>query len=77
MVSLHEVSRASGWWQQLHQNVYQSGEKWSLLKVVRCFSRVLKVTISGSSSNSSIGMENNDELYGFSAVIVKLVDSLI
>ena len=63
--------------QPLHQHVYQSAEKWSLLEVLRCLSRVLKVTIAGPSSNSSIGMENNDELYGFSAVKVKLVDSLI
>ena len=27
--------------------------------------------------NSSLGMENNGELYGFSVVKVKLVDSLI
>ena len=50
---------------------------WSLLKVFRCFSRVMKVTIAGPSSNSSIGMENDNELYGFSVVKVKLVDSLI
>ena len=61
----------------LHQHVYQSEGKWSLLKVLRCFSRVFRVTIAGPSSNSSIGMENNDELYGFSAGKVKLVDSLI
>ena len=46
-------------------------------KVLRYFSRVLKVTIAGPSSNSLIGMENNDELYGLSAVKVKLVDSSI
>ena len=40
------------------------------------FCEFVKVTIAGPSSNSSIGMENN-ELYGISAVKVKLVDSLI
>ena len=47
----------------------------SLLEFLHCFSRVLKVTIAGS--NPSIGMENNDELYGVSAVKVKLVASLM
>ena len=52
----------------------QSGFEWKLF-VVYC--EFLKVTIAGPSSNSSIGMENNNELYGISAVKVKLVDSLI
>ena len=41
------------------------------------FREFLKVTIAGPSSNSSIGMENNNQLYGLSAVKVKLVDCLI
>ena len=42
------------------------------------FHAFLKVSIAGPSSKSSIGMENNNELYhGFSAVKVKLVGSLI
>ena len=57
--------------------VYQSGGKLSFLEGLRCFWRVLKNLIAGPSSNSSIGMENNDELYGFCAVKVKFVDSLI
>ena len=44
---------------------------------VAVFREFLKVTIAGPSSNSSIGMENNNKLYGISAVKVKLVDSLI
>ena len=53
------------------------GGKLSFLEGLRCFWRVLKNLIAGPSSNSSIGMENNDELYGFCAVKVKFVDSLI
>ena len=48
-----------------------------LLKFFVVFCEFLKGTIAGPSSNSSIGMENNNELYGFSAVKLKLVDSLI
>ena len=50
-------------------------EKLSLLGVVRCFWRVLENTIV-TKFNSSLGW-NTTELYGFSAVKVKLVDSLI
>ena len=52
-------------------------EKWSLLGVVRCFWRVLENDDCRTKFNSSLGMEYNGELYGFSAVKVKLVDSLI
>ena len=52
-------------------------EKWSLVGVVRCFRRVLKNCDCRTKFNSSVGMEYNGELYGFSAVKVKLVDSLI
>ena len=52
-------------------------EKLSLLGVVRCFWRVLENYDCRTKFNSSLGMEYNGELYGFSAVKVKLVDSLI
>ena len=52
-------------------------EKWSLIGVVRCFWRVLENYDCRTKFNSSLGMEYNGKLYGFSAVIVKLVDSLI
>ena len=52
-------------------------EKWSLLGVVRCFWRVLENYDCRTKFNSSLGMEYNGELYRFSAVKVKLVDSLI
>ena len=45
---------------------------------VCCFySRVLESYDCRTKFNSSLGMEYNGELYGFSAVKVKLVDSLI
>ena len=52
-------------------------EKWSLLRVVRCFWRVLENYDCRTKFNSSLGMEHNGELYGFSAMKVKLVDSFI
>ena len=52
-------------------------EKWSLLGVVRCFWRVLENYDCRTKFNSSLGMVYNGKLYGFSAVKVKLVDSLI
>ena len=52
-------------------------EKWSLIAVVRCFWRVLENCDCRTKFNSSLGMEYNGGLYGFSAVKVKLVDSLI
>ena len=61
-----------------YSSIFTSQKKcgvYSKLSVV--FREFLKVTIAGPSSNSSIGMENNNELYGFSAVKVKLVDCLI
>ena len=59
------------------QHVYQSEEKLSLIEVVRCFPRVLENYDCRTKFNSSLGMEYNGKLYGFSAVKVKLVDSLI
>ena len=53
------------------------GRKWSLLEAVRCFWRVLENYDCRTKFNSSLGMEYNGKLYGFSAVKVKLVDSLI
>ena len=55
----------------------KSEEKWSLLGVVRCFWRGLKNCDCRTKLNSSVGMEYNGELHGFSAVKVRLVDSLI
>ena len=52
-------------------------EKWSLVGVVRCFWRVLENYDCRTKFKSSLGMEYNGKLYGFSAVKVKLVDSLI
>ena len=52
-------------------------EKLSLLRVVRCLWRVLENYDCRTKFNLSLGMEYNGELYGFSAVKVKLVDSLI
>ena len=55
----------------------KSEEKWNLLGVVRCFRRVFENYDCRTKFNSSLGMEYKGELYGFSAVKVKLVDSLI
>ena len=52
-------------------------ETWSLVGVVRCFWRVLENYDCRTKFKSSLGMEYNGKLYGFSAVKVKLVDSLI
>ena len=52
-------------------------ERLSLVGVVRCLRRVLENGDCRTKFNSSVGMEYNAELYGFSAVKVKLVDSLI
>ena len=70
-------SRVSSLLASITSDVYQSEEKWSLLEVVRCFWRVLEKYDCRTKFNSSYGMEYNDQLYGFSAVKVKLVDSLI
>ena len=64
-------------WHPLVSMFATSEEKWSLLGVVRCFWRVLENYDCRTKFNSSPGMEYNGELYGFSAVKVKLVDSLI
>ena len=61
----------SGCWQPLHQVVYQSGGKVEFTRRCSLF------LASFESSNSSISMERNDKLYGFSAVKVTFVDSLI
>ena len=66
-------SRASG----LQPAAILQEEKWSLLGVVRCFWQVLENYDCRTKFNSSLGMEYNSALYGFSAVKVKLVDSLI
>ena len=70
-------SRAFGLLASISQHVYQVGEMLSLVGVVRCFWRVLENYDCRTKFSSSLGMEYNGELYGFSAVKVKLVDSLI
>ena len=52
-------------------------KSWSLFEVVLCFPRVLENDDCRTKFISSLGMEYNGKLYGFSAVKVKLVDSLI
>ena len=64
-------------WHPLVSMFSKSEEKWSLLEVVRCFWRVLENDDCRTKFNSSLGMEYNGELYGFSAAKVKIVDSLI
>ena len=70
-------SRASGLWNPLVRMFTKSEEKWSFPGVVRCFWRVLEKCVCQTKFNSSVGMEYNGKLYGFSAAKVKLVDSLI
>ncbi len=70
-------SRASSLRHPLVSMFTKSEEKWSLLGVFRCFWRVLENYDCQTKFNSSLGMEYNGELNGFSAVKVKLVDSLI
>ena len=70
-------SRASGLWHPLVSMFTKSEEKWNLLGVVRGSWRVLENYDCRTKFNSSLGMEYNGELYGFSVVKVKLVDSLI
>ena len=64
-------------WHPLDSMITKSEEKWSLLGVVCCFWRVSENCDCRTKFNSSVGMEYNGKLYGFSAVKVKLVDSLI
>ena len=58
-------------------DVYQRKKSGSLIGVVRCFWGVLENYDCRTKFNSSLGMEYNGELDGFSAMKVKLVDSLI
>ena len=51
--------------------------KWSLLEFVAGFCEFLESYKCRTKCNWSLGMEYNGKLYGFSAVKVKLVDSLI
>ena len=65
-------------WHPLVSMFTKSEERLSLVGVVRCFWRVFIENYDWRTKfNSSLGMEYNGELYGFSAVKVKLVDSLI
>ena len=70
-------SRASGLRHPLVSMFTKSEERLNLVGVVRCFRRVLENCDCRTKFNSSVGMEYKGELYGFSAVKVKLVDSLI
>ena len=56
-------------WHPLSQHVYHMGRKVEFTRSCPLFF--------GTKFNSSLGMEYSGELYGFSAVKVKLVDSLI
>ena len=51
--------------------------KWNLLEFVAGFCEFLESYECRTKCNWSLGMEYNGKLYGFSAVKVKLVDSLI
>ena len=55
----------------------QVGENWILRQVYRYFPQSLETYNCRTKFNLSLGMEYNGELYGFSSVKVKLVDSLI
>ena len=66
-------SHASGLWHPLVSMFTKSEDKWSLLGIVRCF---WKITIVGPSSIHRLAW-NTTANYGFSALKVKLVDSLI
>ena len=71
-------SRASGLRHPLVSMFHKSEEKSSLLGVVLCFWQVFFENYDCRTKfNSSLGMEYNGELYGFSTVKVKLVDSMI
>ena len=70
-------SRASCLSHPLVSMFTKSEETWSLPGDVRCFWRVLEYCDCRTKFNSSVGMEYNGELYRFSAVKLKLVDSLI
>ena len=64
-------------WRPLHSMFTKSEEKWSLLEVVLCFSRVLENHDCRTKFNTSLGMEYNGELYGFSVMKVKIMNSLM
>ena len=71
-------SRASGLQPAaILQHVYQRKKSGVYSEFVRCFWQVLENYDCRTRFNSSLGMEYNGALYGFSAVKVKLVDSLI
>ena len=59
------------------QYVNQSEGKLMLRQVCCCFPQILETYDCRTKFNSSLGMEYNGELYRFSAVKVKLVDSSI
>ncbi len=68
-------SRASGLWHPLVSIFTKSEEKWSLLGVCPLFlASFVKLPLADRTKfNSSLGLGYNGELYGLSAVKVKLV----
>ena len=64
-------------WHPLVSMFTKSEERLSLVGDVRCFWRVLENYDCRTNFSSSLGMKYNGELYGFPAMKVKLVDSLI
>ena len=70
-------SRDSSGWQPLHSMSTSRRENEFCAKFIAVFHKFWKLTIVGPSSIHRLAWEYNGELYGFSAVKVKLVDSLI
>ena len=61
----------------ISQHVYQVGRKVEFAQSCPLFLASFGKYDCRTKFNSSLGMEYNGELYGFSAVKVKLVDSVI
>ena len=71
-------SRASGLLAAICQHAYQIRRKVEFTRSCPLFfCEFWKITIIGTSSINRLPLEYNGELYGFYAVKVKLVDSLI
>ena len=73
----HELLTCFPWLAAITQHVNRSEGKWILRQVYRCFPQISESYDCRTNFNSSLGMEYNGELYGFSAAKVKLVDSFI
>ena len=65
------------WQPFLKQHIYQRKKSGVYSELSAIVGEFWKMMIVGPSSINRFGMEYNGELYGFSAVKVKLVDSLI